>query len=136
MKVLRLGRHVRGGALGSSKVSLSRWHGAHVVRTAFRYQSQWTPHPLTGQALSIGAKELSGSSKRPLQVHTAYIALGSNLGDRIGYIEKACKLMSKRGLKIKRTSSLWETEPMYVLDQGNFINGVCEVRSESLTDRA
>lgn len=58
----------------------------------------------------------------------AYIALGSNLGDRIGWIEKACNEMDARGIKVKRTSSLWETEPMYVLDQDRFVNGACEVR--------
>jgi hypothetical protein len=57
----------------------------------------------------------------------AYIALGSNLGDRIGMIEKACNEMSTRGIKVLRTSTLWETEPMYVLDQNYFINGACEV---------
>ena len=57
----------------------------------------------------------------------AYIALGSNLGDRIGWIEKACTEMNARGIEVKRTSSLWETEPMYVLDQDAFLNGACEV---------
>lgn len=70
----------------------------------------------------------SGTSGREAhQKMKAYIALGSNLGDRIGMIEKACNEMSARGIKVTRTSSLWETEPMYVLDQGNFINGACEV---------
>ena len=60
--------------------------------------------------------------------HKAYVALGSNLGDRIGIIEKACKLMEEDGdIKISRTSSLYETEPMYVTDQNSFINGACEV---------
>lgn len=58
---------------------------------------------------------------------TAYIALGSNMGDRIAWIEKACNEMDARGITVKRTSSLWETEPMYVLDQDRFVNGVCEV---------
>lgn len=58
---------------------------------------------------------------------TAYIALGSNLGDRVAMIEQACKEMDSRGIKVKRTSSLWETEPMYVLDQDRFVNGACEV---------
>ncbi|PHH72643.1 hypothetical protein CDD82_5870 [Ophiocordyceps australis] len=38
--------------------------------------------------------------------------------------------MELRDIRITRTSSLWETEPMYVLDQANFINGVCEVETE------
>ena len=60
--------------------------------------------------------------------HTAYIALGSNLGDRVTMIEQACREMDARGIRVKRTSSLWETEPMYVLDQDRFVNGACEVR--------
>ncbi|KAI0023079.1 Dihydropteroate synthase-like protein [Xylariomycetidae sp. FL0641] len=61
---------------------------------------------------------------------TAYIALGSNLGDRIAMIELACREMDARGIKVKRTSSLWETEPMYVLEQDRFVNGACEVETD------
>ena len=63
---------------------------------------------------------------------TAYIALGSNLGDRVSEIEKACREMDKRGIRVKRTSSLWETEPMYVTDQDRFLNGACEVHNSQL----
>lgn len=62
--------------------------------------------------------------KRPRK---AYIALGSNLGDRIAEIERACREMDARGITVSRTSSLWETEPMYVTDQDRFVNGACEV---------
>lgn len=65
----------------------------------------------------------------PARKRLAYIALGSNLGDRIGWIERACAEMDARGIKVKRTSSLWETEPMYVLDQDRFVNGACEVET-------
>lgn len=59
----------------------------------------------------------------------AYIALGSNMGDRLQMIEKAClALNADSRIKIKRTSSLYETEPMYVEDQARFLNGACEVR--------
>ncbi|KAI3331346.1 Dihydropteroate synthase [Ustulina deusta] len=64
------------------------------------------------------------------KLRTAYIALGSNLGDRVAMIEQACREMDARGVKVKRTSSLWETEPMYVLDQDRFVNGACEVETE------
>lgn len=60
----------------------------------------------------------------------AFVALGSNLGDRVAEVEKACRLMDARGIRVRRTSSLWETEPMYVKDQDRFINGVCEVETE------
>jgi 2-amino-4-hydroxy-6-hydroxymethyldihydropteridine diphosphokinase/dihydropteroate synthase len=63
---------------------------------------------------------------------TAYVAFGSNLGDRVAEIERACNLMEERGIHVKRTSSLWETEPMYVKDQGQFVNGVCEVSTRMI----
>ncbi|KAJ2965797.1 hypothetical protein NUW58_g10817 [Xylaria curta] len=64
------------------------------------------------------------------KMRTAYIALGSNMGDRVAMIEQACREMDARGITVKRTSSLWETEPMYVLDQDRFVNGACEVETE------
>jgi hypothetical protein len=58
----------------------------------------------------------------------AFIALGSNMGDKVAMIEQACKEMEATGeVKVLRTSSLYETRAMYVLDQDNFVNGACEV---------
>jgi 2-amino-4-hydroxy-6-hydroxymethyldihydropteridine diphosphokinase/dihydropteroate synthase len=62
-----------------------------------------------------------------LSSHRAFVALGSNVGSRVEMIEKACLEMERADIKVKRTSSLFETAPMYVLDQDPFINGVCEV---------
>ena len=59
--------------------------------------------------------------------HTAYIALGSNVGNRMGTIELACNVMETQGIKIVRTSALYETVPMYYEKQQPFINGVCQV---------
>ncbi|WDK17371.1 dihydropteroate synthase [Colletotrichum graminicola] len=75
-----------------------------------------------------GARD--GAAARPKGPRTAYVAFGSNLGDRVAWIEQACAQMDRRGIKVKRTSSLWETEPMYVLEQDRFVNGVCEVETE------
>ncbi|KAL2190176.1 HPPK-domain-containing protein [Thermothelomyces heterothallicus CBS 203.75] len=80
-----------------------------------------------GRVLDLPAK-MSPVQEAPRK-RTAYIALGSNMGDRIGWIEKACNEMDARGIRVKRTSSLWETEPMYVLDQDRFVNGACEVET-------
>jgi len=88
---------------------------------------KWTEYPLDRPTASvIEADFLSKASKDASAVHTAYIALGSNLGGRVKWIEKACKQLSARGIKVKRTSCLWETEPMYVANQENFVNGACE----------
>jgi len=91
---------------------------------------KWAQHPLKSPHITITDEGLMPREIRNGDVgppRTAYIALGSNLGNRVGMIEDACDRMEKRGIKIQRTSSLWETEPMYVLDQESFINGVCEV---------
>ncbi|KAF2111183.1 Dihydropteroate synthase-like protein [Lophiotrema nucula] len=62
--------------------------------------------------------------------HRAFIALGSNLGDRVAMIETACRKMDATGvIRVLRTSGLWETKAMYVLDQDKFVNGVCEVQT-------
>ncbi len=49
------------------------------------------------------------------------------MGDRVAMIEEALRAMARRSINVARTSSLWETEPMYVTNQGRFLNGVCEV---------
>ncbi|KAL8994137.1 MAG: hypothetical protein Q9169_005813 [Polycauliona sp. 2 TL-2023] len=60
----------------------------------------------------------------------SFIALGSNVGPRISMIEQACTEMARRGLAIRRTSALYETQPMYMIDQHPFINGACEIETK------
>ena len=60
---------------------------------------------------------------------TAYLALGSNLGDRQGYIHKALQLLEGRGVHIKKSSSFIETEPVGGPRQGKFFNVVVEVQT-------
>ena len=91
-----------------------------------RARMDYTKHSMPTNGLSRPGGPDGASS--PKKRKTAYIALGSNLGDRIGWIERACNEMDARGIRVKRTSSLWETEPMYVLEQDSFVNGACEVR--------
>lgn len=61
--------------------------------------------------------------------HDVFVALGSNLGDRYKNINGAVAEMGRRGLKVKKTSSLYQSAPMYVTDQPTFLNGVCQVLS-------
>jgi len=98
-----------------------------VTKRLLTQSATWTPHKLkpTNASSAVNGITFKNESKEKPK-KKAYIALGSNLGDRIGMIEKACNLMEEKGIKIKRTSSLWETKPMYVLDQENFVNGACE----------
>jgi 2-amino-4-hydroxy-6-hydroxymethyldihydropteridine diphosphokinase len=55
-------------------------------------------------------------------VATVLIAFGSNVGDRALNIRQALDLLTARSM-ITRTSSLYETEPMYLENQPRFLNG-------------
>ena len=52
------------------------------------------------------------------------IALGSNMGDRKGNIERAIELMRARGINIQKAASMYETAPVGYTDQGWFVNTV------------
>ncbi len=63
---------------------------------------------------------------------TAYIALGSNLGDRRAYLERAVEaLRGLGGVTLTRLSSLYETAPVGgPPGQGPYLNAVAEVRTD------
>jgi 2-amino-4-hydroxy-6-hydroxymethyldihydropteridine diphosphokinase len=60
---------------------------------------------------------------------TAYIALGSNLGDRAGMIARAVELLGgTEGIRVGRVSSLIETEAVGgAVGSPDYLNGVVEV---------
>jgi dihydroneopterin aldolase/2-amino-4-hydroxy-6-hydroxymethyldihydropteridine diphosphokinase/dihydropteroate synthase/2-amino-4-hydroxy-6-hydroxymethyldihydropteridine diphosphokinase/dihydropteroate synthase len=59
---------------------------------------------------------------------TVYLALGSNMGDRAGLMHRALRELQIRGIgKLIDTSFLYESSPMYVLDQPPFLNSVIKV---------
>ena len=57
----------------------------------------------------------------------AYLALGSNLGDRRRHLADALRLLEERGARVLRASSIRETEPFGVTDQPDFLNQELEV---------
>ena len=56
---------------------------------------------------------------------TAYVGLGSNLGDREGSIRRAAELIGAR-----RLSSVVETEPWGLEDQPRFLNAAAELETQ------
>lgn len=67
----------------------------------------------------------------------AYIALGSNIGDREDTLLQAIsRLHELDGILVLRCSNLYETEPVGYLEQDLFLNMViaisCEIRAEQL----
>ena len=61
---------------------------------------------------------------------SAYVGLGSNLGDRAGNLLLAVRGMLDAGFRVTRLSSVYETEPLDVREQPLFLNMVAELRVE------
>jgi 2-amino-4-hydroxy-6-hydroxymethyldihydropteridine diphosphokinase len=63
-------------------------------------------------------------------VWEAYVALGSNLGDReASLIFAALALRGTPGIQLAGVSSLWETEPVGPAPQGPYLNAVLKLRT-------
>lgn len=60
---------------------------------------------------------------------TAYLSLGSNLGDRAGNLQQAIQRLGKIAT-VSRVSSFYETEPMDLRDQPWFLNCAVEVQTD------
>ncbi len=61
----------------------------------------------------------------------AYLCLGSNIGDKVGYVQQAVRMLSSTGMvTVVRTSCLYETEPWGNRDLDWFVNGVIEVKTK------
>jgi 2-amino-4-hydroxy-6-hydroxymethyldihydropteridine diphosphokinase len=59
-----------------------------------------------------------------------YIGIGSNLGDRRAYIDKAIEELRNNGyIKVARISSIYETDPISDIPQDKFLNGVIEIET-------
>jgi 2-amino-4-hydroxy-6-hydroxymethyldihydropteridine diphosphokinase len=58
-----------------------------------------------------------------------WLALGSNLGDRAGYLQAARQALSGAGITIVRASRVAETAPVGIRDQPEFLNQVLEVET-------
>jgi len=62
-----------------------------------------------------------------------YLGLGSNKGDRVGYVQQATSLLGGvDGINIIRTSSLYETQPWLEKETTWYVNAVIEIKT-SLT---
>ncbi len=62
--------------------------------------------------------------------HTAYIALGSNLGDKEGYLQAGIHHLKQCSqIMVEQVSSFFVTEPYGGVEQDDFLNGCIKVRT-------
>lgn len=59
-----------------------------------------------------------------------YLGLGSNVGDREAHLLRALSELQTRDLRLRRASSLYETEPIGLREQRWFLNQVAEFETE------
>jgi len=63
-------------------------------------------------------------------INTAYLSLGSNLGNREEFLKDALKmLVSYPEIELSKASSIYETDPVGYTEQGNFLNMVVKVQT-------
>lgn len=59
-----------------------------------------------------------------------YLSLGSNSGDRIGYVQQATSLLgASDNITLIRTSAFYETEPWGMDSENWFVNAVVEIKT-------
>ena len=62
--------------------------------------------------------------------HPAYIALGSNKGDRLEFLKKAIEKINKSpDCEVISASSIYETKPFGKVKQDNFLNAVIKIET-------
>lgn len=129
-KTLLVARPSEGTKLG---VSVSWRVGANTDTTSSRNSKREVDTTIMKTAKTEGLK--SPAPKRISDVagsafantKEAFIALGSNMGDRLAAVEAACREIDlDESIEMLETSPLYETDAMYVESQEAFINGVCK----------
>jgi 2-amino-4-hydroxy-6-hydroxymethyldihydropteridine diphosphokinase len=60
----------------------------------------------------------------------AFLGLGANLGDRLATLQRAIDLLvAEPGIDVRRTSRVWETDPVGGPEQPDFLNIVAEIET-------
>jgi 2-amino-4-hydroxy-6-hydroxymethyldihydropteridine diphosphokinase len=62
----------------------------------------------------------------------AYLALGTNIGDRLANLADARERIATSEIRIVHESSIYETAPREMLDQPHFLNQVIEIESDAM----
>ena len=96
-------------------------HTAGLEKIRLEIKKPWAPVRLPLKTVSVVIER---------QWHTAYIALGSNMGDREKYITDAVEALGAlKGCVVEKCSSFIETPPYGVRDQDDFLIGCLNLRT-------
>lgn len=92
-----------------------------IRRVALAIEKPWAPIGLPLNTVSVQIER---------GWHQAYIALGSNIGDKSAYLQNALKALDEcHDCKILKVSEFIKTAPYGVTDQDEFLNGALLLRT-------
>lgn len=90
-----------------------------LQKVRIELKKPWAP---IGLPLKTASVELSRGW------HKAYIAMGSNLGDKKGHLDRAVEaLRERKGFRVGKVSNYIKTAPYGVLEQPEFLNACLEL---------
>lgn len=96
-------------------------HFPLIRGVAFEIRKPQAPIPLPFGSVSVKIERFW---------HTAYIALGSNMGEKEKYLDMALEEFRKNEkIRLGKVASYIETEPYGGVEQDVFINSVCQVET-------
>lgn len=96
-------------------------HTRHLEKIELEVKKPWAPVGLPVEYVSVKIKR---------QWHTAYIALGSNMGDKQRYLDGATEALNHvPGCQVVKTSSWLVTPPYGMVEQDDFLNGCLELKT-------
>jgi len=82
--------------------------------------------------LTVRSSHLKEQDSR---VHIAYISIGSNIGDRLVFCQRAvAALRDDPEIRLTKRSSLYETDPVDYLEQSRFYNAVIALKTSLSAD--
>ena len=83
-----------------------------------------------GSGISHNFFNFLAEAQRTQSLKIVYLGLGSNVGDREGWLQKAVDSLESCDLHILRISPVYETEPQGRRNQRWFLNAVAEAETE------
>lgn len=96
-------------------------HTERLERIWLEIKKPWAPVGLPLETVSVEIER---------GWHTAYIALGSNMGDKEGYLRQGVESLGKtRGCQVSAVSDFLATEPYGMVEQEEFLNGAMKIRT-------
>ena len=96
-------------------------HTPHLEKVRIEVNKPWAPIGLPLESVSVEIER---------QWHTAYIALGSNMGDKLAYLKYAAEQLAALPMsKVTKMSKFYITPPYGMTEQDDFLNGCLELRT-------